>query len=103
MILQLNRRLGEVFGELSKTLFFEYPTLAAVAQYLAAEHGAACARWAGLDEKPVPAVAQSARPVSANRAPERHPVLASLPRRKAERRAQCMLPGAIASRSRSSG
>ena len=32
MIMQLNRRLAEGFGELSKTLFFEYPTLAGVAE-----------------------------------------------------------------------
>ena len=60
MIVQLNRRLADGFGELSKTLFFEYPTLAGVAGYLAAEHGAACARWTGLDAEP--AAARAAAP-----------------------------------------
>ena len=31
MIMEFNRRLGKVFDGLSKTLFFEYPTLSAVA------------------------------------------------------------------------
>jgi aryl carrier-like protein len=50
MIMQLNQRLGGVFGALSKTLFFEYPTLEAVAGHLVAEHGAGCAKWSGLDQ-----------------------------------------------------
>jgi polyketide synthase PksN len=51
LIMQLNHRLAGVFGELSKTLFFEYPTLANVAAYLAAEHEAACRRWTALEEQ----------------------------------------------------
>ncbi|WP_244547787.1 beta-ketoacyl synthase N-terminal-like domain-containing protein, partial [Bradyrhizobium sp. OK095] len=51
LIMQLNHRLAGVFGELSKTLFFEYPTLEGVAAYLAAEHETACRRWTALEER----------------------------------------------------
>ena len=51
MIMQVNHDLAGVFGELSKTLFFEYPTLERVAEHLASEHGSACAGWTGLDEQ----------------------------------------------------
>ena len=66
MIMQLNRRLAMVFGELSKTLFFEYPTLAAVARV---SGGGAwlCAARAGQgwknsrrQRRPMPAVAARA-------------------------------------------
>jgi acyl transferase domain-containing protein/glutamate/tyrosine decarboxylase-like PLP-dependent enzyme/acyl carrier protein len=68
MIIHLNRRLKEVFGELSRTLLFEYPTLQGVAEHLAAEHGPACARWAGLDQ-PVPRVPMpAARAATSQRA-----------------------------------
>ena len=65
MIMQLNHQLGKVFGELSKTLFFEYPTLSDVAEYLATEHGAACARWTGLDGQQLPV--SPAKPVDSGR------------------------------------
>ncbi|MBW8885077.1 MAG: SDR family NAD(P)-dependent oxidoreductase, partial [Planctomycetia bacterium] len=58
MILQLNEMLGEAFGPLSKTLFFEYRTLAQVCDYLLAEHWPACAGWAGTSE------AKAARPAN---------------------------------------
>ncbi|WP_263299840.1 SDR family NAD(P)-dependent oxidoreductase, partial [Xanthomonas citri] len=52
MVMQLNARLATVFGEVSKTLFYEYPTLAGVAAHLVESDPAACARWTG-DTTPV--------------------------------------------------
>jgi acyl transferase domain-containing protein/acyl carrier protein/SAM-dependent methyltransferase len=84
MIMQLNHELAGVFGELSKTLFFEYPTLSAVTEYLVAEHEAACARWAGLDAQ-LPASARM--PASASKPPDRgRPVPIALAKRKVMRR-----------------
>jgi polyketide synthase PksN len=51
MITRLNQRLEAVFGELSKTLFYEYQTLDALAAYLCADYPQACRRWAGLNEE----------------------------------------------------
>ncbi|MFH8410884.1 SDR family NAD(P)-dependent oxidoreductase [Streptomyces sp. NPDC018019] len=47
MIVQLNKELSTVFGEVPATLFYEFPTLRAVAGHLAAEHTAAARAWAG--------------------------------------------------------
>lgn len=47
MILRLNEILGESFGELSKTLFFEYPTLSELCAYLVEQHQAECVTWTG--------------------------------------------------------
>jgi aryl carrier-like protein len=47
MIKQLNARLAAVFGKLSATLFYEYQTLMALADYLVTDHAATCARWSG--------------------------------------------------------
>nr|CCC21123.1 type-I polyketide synthases [Streptomyces himastatinicus ATCC 53653] len=38
MVVQLNKELAAVYGEVSKTLFYEHPTLRAVAGHLATEH-----------------------------------------------------------------
>ncbi|MEW9701804.1 SDR family NAD(P)-dependent oxidoreductase [Paenibacillus sp. SI8] len=54
MIMQLNQKLSVFFGELSKTLFFEYKTLQALAEYLIAEYAQECTRWAGLEEQNKP-------------------------------------------------
>ncbi|CAN7769214.1 SDR family NAD(P)-dependent oxidoreductase [Rhizobium leguminosarum] len=54
MITRLNHKFGEIFGELSKTLLYEYQTLDSLADYLVGQHAAACARWSGL-KKAVPA------------------------------------------------
>ncbi len=48
MIVQLNQLLEKVFGDLSKTLFYEYPHLAALADYLVRDQEAACVQWSGL-------------------------------------------------------
>ncbi|HML90355.1 MAG TPA: SDR family NAD(P)-dependent oxidoreductase [Methylomusa anaerophila] len=50
MITRLNQKLAAVFGELSKTLFYEYQTLAALAEYLSTNHPQACRQWTGLEE-----------------------------------------------------
>lgn len=47
LINQMNRRLAEVFGELSKTLFFEYRTLAEITAHLVQMHEAGCIAWTG--------------------------------------------------------
>ncbi|WP_300239527.1 SDR family NAD(P)-dependent oxidoreductase [Pseudomonas sp.] len=80
MIIRLNRALEERFSAmtqlhpaerlLSKTLFFEYPSLDALSAYLVAEHQRACLIWSGLaEEAPIaaPAVGQ-ASPVPASMA-----------------------------------
>lgn len=48
MINRLNSALAEIFGELSKTLFFEFQTLAALSAYLVDEHNEACLKWNGV-------------------------------------------------------
>ena len=47
-ITDLNQDLEAVFGEISKTLFFEYQTLSALTDYFVAEHPQDCERWCGL-------------------------------------------------------
>ncbi len=51
LITQLNQKLEGVFGEISKTLFFEYQTLKALTDYFIADYPQACAQWAGLQEQ----------------------------------------------------
>ncbi|UUZ95272.1 beta-ketoacyl reductase [Paenibacillus sp. P25] len=51
LINQLNGRLEQIFGELSKTLFYEYQTLGDVIEHLLAEHPDRCAEWTGLDRQ----------------------------------------------------
>ncbi|MWC28299.1 SDR family NAD(P)-dependent oxidoreductase [Paenibacillus sp. MMS18-CY102] len=48
MITQLNMKLEEAFGEVSKTLFFEYLALDALAEYLVADYPQDCLRLCGL-------------------------------------------------------
>jgi polyketide synthase PksM len=45
----LNLALAKVFGDISKTLFFEYKTLAEVTAYFVRVYPAECAAWTGLD------------------------------------------------------
>jgi acyl transferase domain-containing protein/acyl-CoA synthetase (AMP-forming)/AMP-acid ligase II len=49
---ELNAELAGVFGEISRTLFFEYRTLAELAAYFTREHEAECSTWAGLTSPP---------------------------------------------------
>ncbi|MEU7163984.1 SDR family NAD(P)-dependent oxidoreductase [Streptomyces morookaense] len=46
-VLQLNRELAAVFGEVSKTLFYEFPTLRAVATHLASRYAPEARAWTG--------------------------------------------------------
>ncbi|WP_416966645.1 amino acid adenylation domain-containing protein [Streptomyces sp. 4F14] len=47
LVLSLTRELEAVFGELSKTLFFEYFTVAELAEYFVEEHGGKVAELVG--------------------------------------------------------
>ena len=49
MITQLNQKLSEGFGELSKTLWFEYRTLDELAAYLSVDYRRECLNWTGLN------------------------------------------------------
>ncbi len=51
MVTELNQKLEGVFGEISKTLLFEYQTLTALTDYLIADYPQECAGWAGLQEE----------------------------------------------------
>ena len=62
MITRLNAALGDIFASLPKTLFFQYRTLAEVANHLAAAHGPACRQWLG-DGAAAPAPATACAPV----------------------------------------
>ena len=48
IITQLNHELAGIFGEISKTLFYEYQTLGALVEYFIAEHTQTCRQWTGL-------------------------------------------------------
>ena len=48
MITRLNQRLEGLSPELSKTLFYEYPGLRELSEYLLREQAEACARWCGV-------------------------------------------------------
>lgn len=49
MIVQLNKRLATVFPGLSRTLFYQFATLAAIRDHLVSEHAEACRRWGAVD------------------------------------------------------
>ncbi|QYF93474.1 SDR family NAD(P)-dependent oxidoreductase [Massilia sp. PAMC28688] len=58
LAMKLTRELEKTFGALSKTLMFEYQTLAALARYFVDEHGATLATlFAQPDQAPVATVA----------------------------------------------
>ena len=63
MITRLNAALGDVFASLPKTLFFQYRTLAEVADHLAASHESACRHWLGSAAAVTPVTAQILAPV----------------------------------------
>ncbi|MDY8047556.1 type I polyketide synthase [Paenibacillus polymyxa] len=48
MITRLNQKLQGIFGEISMTLFYEYQTLEAVAEYFIADYHKECVRWTGI-------------------------------------------------------
>jgi acyl transferase domain-containing protein/acyl carrier protein/SAM-dependent methyltransferase len=49
MIIQLNAKLAGIFGELSKTIFYEYQTLGTLGEYLSTEYPRECMKWSGFD------------------------------------------------------
>ena len=51
-IVQLNQELEKVFGPISKTLFFQHRTIAALAGHLAEQHPDACRAWTEHAEAP---------------------------------------------------
>jgi polyketide synthase PksN len=51
LITQLNQKLAGIFGELSKTLFYEYQTLGALADYFIADYYQGCMQWTGLQDQ----------------------------------------------------
>lgn len=51
MIVELNRSLAAVYGELPSTLFYEYQTLNDLSKYLARDHKERSVNWIGLDAK----------------------------------------------------
>ncbi|HKX31325.1 MAG TPA: SDR family NAD(P)-dependent oxidoreductase, partial [Blastocatellia bacterium] len=55
MITQLNQRLEGIYGEISKTLFFEYRTLNELSRYLVEAYPAGCRQWTGTPETIIPA------------------------------------------------
>ncbi len=69
MITQLNQKLGVVFEGLSKTLFFEHRSLAALAGQLARDYAPACVAWTGLagneEASAAPAISLASAPVTA--------------------------------------
>lgn len=66
-ITELNQRLEAIFGEISKTLFFEHQTLRELSDYFVSQYPEACARWSGENGAELPpakavAVASQSRP-----------------------------------------
>jgi polyketide synthase PksN len=53
-ITQMNQKLADHFGELSKTLFFEYQTLGALVEYLIADYPQNCMEWTGFGDQLLP-------------------------------------------------
>lgn len=51
MITQLNHKLAKHFENLSKTLFYEYQTLGALADCLIAEYPESCLQWTGIQNQ----------------------------------------------------
>lgn len=54
MVTRLNKMLENQFGELPKTLFFEYSNISRLAEYLVNNHGSACSQWFYSCEECIP-------------------------------------------------
>ncbi|ACL75234.1 SDR family NAD(P)-dependent oxidoreductase [Ruminiclostridium cellulolyticum] len=63
MIMGLTRELENQFGELSKTLFFEYQSIHELAGYFIQNHQSKLVEKIGEDKKPQPAQKEKAKPV----------------------------------------
>ncbi|WP_338551792.1 SDR family NAD(P)-dependent oxidoreductase [Paenibacillus sp. KS-LC4] len=82
MISKLNQKLDVIFGNLSKTLFFEYRTLGAMTDYFVEEERTACQRWTGYE---APVVADASVVQAQIRHVERIAHYAPLPTKPNER------------------
>ena len=51
MITQLNQKFADIFGEVSKTLLYEYQTLGGVLEYFISDYQQECIKWTGLMEQ----------------------------------------------------
>ena len=51
MIAQFNHKLSEIFGDFSKTLFYEYRNLEAIVEYFIKEYPKECINWVGIGEE----------------------------------------------------
>ncbi len=85
MIIDLNSRLSDVFGNLSKTLFFEYRNVQELATYFATHHSAAIQQKlaagpsAGDPAKDVTAAEGSAAPAKENRSVRDDDIFITIP------------------------
>ncbi|WP_440217107.1 SDR family NAD(P)-dependent oxidoreductase [Chromobacterium piscinae] len=70
LITQLNQELEAVFGEVSKTLFYEHQTLDSLAQYLAEEYVRECRLWTGFEAPESRACGVSSEEASTTQAAE---------------------------------
>ena len=71
LIMVLNSKLATVFGQLSKTLLFEYQTIGDLARHLLSRHAAACAAWVGTGAPAAPALPVDAPVAPRAQAPDR--------------------------------
>ncbi|MGN9166787.1 SDR family NAD(P)-dependent oxidoreductase [Paenibacillus polymyxa] len=96
MITQLNAKLAESFGELSKTLFYEYQTLRALAEYLVSEYAPECMQWVGmsLDKEQVEETAATARYAEEESTPVAETVATKSSRSYVKPVRSCAEPGA---------
>ena len=75
MITRLNQKLETIFGEISKTLFFEYLTLEALADYFIVENPEECMVWTGLESS---ALSRSQMPSAVEALDREFPLLNSV-------------------------
>ncbi|MES2350366.1 MAG: SDR family NAD(P)-dependent oxidoreductase, partial [Pseudomonadota bacterium] len=68
-VTRLNAEFDKVFGRISKTLVFEYKTLAALSAYFVERHEAQCLAWTGLQAPAATASAPAPAPAPARPAP----------------------------------
>lgn len=71
MINYLNKKLESIFGLLSKTLFFEYSTLALLAEHLVKNHREGCIKWTGVILHPSDSIMLSSAKVYKNQTSQR--------------------------------
>jgi polyketide synthase PksN len=84
MITQMNHKLVGIFGELSQTLFYEYPTLGDLAEYFIEDYLPECIKWIGLKGQVEPSMEMplSVEVVAEGSLDDKTPVLTSLKARK---------------------